>query len=163
MPGFARVNQFTRERWAFEKQTGAPGRQERLGERQQAGQRRERARRDDRSRPGGQAFDALGVDRDLGAGGARNLPEKLGLAPVGLDQGDPRDAEQRQDHTRKAGATAEVDQRAGGRRQMEQELRGIEDVPAPGIGKRRRTDQVDRPLPAAEQLEIERQPVQCFT
>jgi hypothetical protein len=43
------------------------------------------------------------------------------------------------------------------------DLRTIENMAAPGIGQGAGTDQVDRALPALQQLEIGAQAVECFT
>jgi hypothetical protein len=46
---------------------------------------------------------------------------------------------------------------------MRRELRAIQEMAAPGIGERGGADQVDRALPAAQQLQVNRQPFQRFT
>ena len=43
------------------------------------------------------------------------------------------------------------------------ELAGIENMASPGIGERARSDQVDRSLPALQQIEVDAQPLQRFT
>ncbi len=123
MPGFAGVNQFTRVPGTFEKQADGIRSEEALGERQQAGQRCERAGGDHRCLPAVQALDPFVVDGDRSTRRARHFAEKLGFAPVRLDQRHLRHTHQRQDHARKTGAAAEVDQGARAWGHMSQQLR----------------------------------------
>ena len=121
----------------------------------QAGQGRQRARRDDRRGVAGSRSAALGMDGDGGAGRARDLAQELRLAPVALDQRDVRaprgsPAPGRESRRRcrdrpalrraRADAATSWAESSMWRRQ--------------GSARRRRADQIDRPLPARQQLEI---------
>jgi len=110
-----------------------------------------------------QLLDPNGVHHHRRARGARGLAQELRLAPVALDQLHARHPEQRQDQAGQPGAAAEIEHAAGAVRHMRRDLAAIEDVAAPGVGERARADQVDRALPAPQQLEIGAQALQCFT
>ena len=114
MPGFARRGQFVRHPAPFEEKADAVRREEALGERQQAGQGGERAGGDDGGRPAGAGARSVPPAAATAVPVARATSRRnCGLAPVALDQHHARRAQDRQDHPRKAGAAAEVDDRAG--------------------------------------------------
>ena len=56
-----------------------------------------------------------------------------------------------------------IDAAPRGARDMGRELRAIEDVAPPRIGERGGADQIDRGLPAAQQIEVDAQALQRFT
>ena len=96
-------------------------------------ERRASACRDNTGAEALKLFNAIIVDDRIGAGGTGCFGEKDAFALIGLDQmnfGNPEDCE---DKSRKAGATAEIDERACGRRQQRDELGGIEQVATPGV------------------------------
>ena len=86
----------------------------------------------------GAAVDSALADRHRRPGDPCRLAQKRRLAHIGLDQLDPRHAEDRQHQTGKPGAAAEIDQASRSGRDQRQELRRIENMPAPQIVERAR-------------------------
>ena len=72
-------------------------------------------------------------------------------------------AQDREDEAGQAGAAAEVDEATGSLGQEADELGAVQDVAAPRVVERAGADQVDGALPAAQQVEVGGEAVQCFT
>ena len=85
------------------------------------------------------------------------------LAAVALDQVRVRGAEDGENQPGQAGTAAEIDEPPGAARPEPPELTAVQDVPPPRIGQGGTADEVDRDLPAREQLEIDSQPLDCYT
>jgi hypothetical protein len=162
-PHFAERGQFRVDATALEQHQPPARPQQRPGHGHELDERGEGPRRHrvDGERQG---LDPHGVHGDFGQTHAsRRLAQELRLAPIGFDEMHLRHAHGGEHEAGQAGAAAEVRQRGATRRQMPEELGGIEDVATPGIGEGRGADEVDRLLPLAQQLEIERQALHCFT
>src|SRR5262245_6442234 len=103
------------------------------------------------------------MDFDGDATSACNLAEKGCLALIAFDQMNLWCAHKRENEAGQAGAAAQVDQSARSVRPVLPELPAVEDVAPPRVGQRRGADQVDPGLPAAQQVEIDFKPIECFT
>ncbi len=62
-----------------------------------------------------------------------------------------------------AGAAAEVDERRRGVGDERKQLRRIEHMPAPQVRQGGLSDQIDPPVPFAQQIGVALQPLECFT
>ncbi len=103
------------------------------------------------------------MNRNRHADGSRCLAQERAFAAVGLDQMDIRRTHGGENQSREAGAAAEVDKRRRGVRDERKQLRRIEHVPAPQIRQGGLSDQIDPPVPFAQQVGVALQALECFT
>ena len=107
------------------------------------------------------------MDDGIAAGLQTDSPGRLrqeGAFPgVRLDQMNLRDAKERQNQPRKAGAAADVSERRHGRGQEGDKLGGIQHMATPEIGQAVRANEVDLVLPLYEKVRIVPKSRQCFT
>lgn len=94
---------------------------------------------------------------------AGDLAQEYRLAGIGLKQMHVRDSEHRQHQPREPGAAAKIDQHPSRLGNEWPELPTIEKVAPPRIGQGRVSNQIDPRLPAPQQSEMNRQPIECFT
>ena len=76
---------------------------------------------------------------------------------------DIRKTQQGQDQPRKAGATAQVDESLGARRDQGPKLGRIQKMAAPDVVERFRADEIDRLLPFDDECGIGLEALECFT
>jgi hypothetical protein len=96
-------------------------------------------------------------------GDPRGLAQKGAFPRVGFDELDPGHPHDRQHQPGEPGAAAEINEALRVGRNMEAELRRIEEMPAPRVDESAGGDEVDAPRPRAEQRRIGLEPRQCFT
>ncbi len=96
-------------------------------------------------------FDSARPYRNPDIGDSRYLAQKRSLASVGLDQLDLGHAEDRQNQPWEPCPATHINQAARALREQRQELRGIEKVPPPWVGKGTAADEIDPCRPLGEQ------------
>src|SRR3954451_3581530 len=162
-PASGRLGQFRLCLSALEKEAAGLGCGETRGQRQELRQRCERAGSDDvgRERRGG--LDPGGVHGDWRSCRPRGLAQERRLATVALDQVDFGNAQDREDEAGQPGSAAEVDDATVSLGQEADELGAVQDVASPRIVEGAGADEIDGALPAAQQVEVGGEAVQCFT
>lgn len=103
------------------------------------------------------------MDRDPNLALPGRFGEEDRLATVGLDEMDVRCTHARENEAWKAGTAPHIDQRRVRITEKSKELAAVEDVPSPGIGERRRADEIDPRIPALEERQVPFEPAQRFT
>lgn len=103
------------------------------------------------------------MNGDIQGQKAAGFLQKLRLALIAFHEMHAWPPEYCENQARQAGTAAEIHGRTGGSGHVRQKLGAIQDVTAPGIDHCFRSDQVDSPLPALQQVKISLQAIQCFT
>jgi hypothetical protein len=163
IPGFSCGSHFLPRRSALWEEASRVGADNPLRQNKKPIERRDAAGAHHRARMRRHGFDSRIVDHRRRAGDACRLAQEGAFAGIGLDQHNPRHSQYRQHEAGKPGAAAEIDKAPGAGRDERQELRRIEEMPAPEIAERARSDEVDPPRPLREQRGVGLEPRQCFT
>jgi hypothetical protein len=163
IPGLSCGGHFLPRRSALWKEASRVGADKPLSQNEKPVERRDAAGGHDGAHMPRSGFDSRIADHRRRTGDACRLAQEGAFAGIGLDQRHPRHPHHRQHEAGESSAAAEIDEAAGAGRDERQELRRIEEMPAPEIIQRARSDEVDAPRPLPQQRGIGFEPRQCFT